>query len=99
MILTTERLRIVPLTPPRLKLWVHDPAALEQELGCRCVSVLMSGEFGQIVAGQYAAALNDRNNYLFYTFWLLIRRAADRTLAARWKSDTGWEKPSGNRAI
>lgn len=82
MILTTERLRIVPLTLPRLKLWVHDPAALEQELGCSDAAALMSGEFGQIVAGQYAAALNDRHNYLFYTFWLLIRCADDKAIGS-----------------
>ncbi len=74
MVLTTERLRIVPLTLPRLKLWVSDAAALEQELGCRNAAALMSDEFGRIVTGQYAAALSDRDNLLFYTFWLLITR-------------------------
>lgn len=82
MLLTTERLRIVPLTLPQLKLWVHDAAALEQELGCRNAAALMSDEFGRIVVGQYAAALSDRDNHLFYTFWLLIRRTDDETIGS-----------------
>lgn len=72
MQLVTDRLRIVPLVPRQLELWLHDIPALERELGCRCTSGSPSGEFRVIVAGQHARTAADSGNYLFHTFWFLI---------------------------
>ena len=56
MLLTTERLRIVPLTPRQLGLWLHDIPALGKELDCRCTAGSPRGDFRRIVEGQYALA-------------------------------------------
>lgn len=74
MLLTTERLRIVPLTPRQLGLWLHDIPALEKELDCRCTAGSPRGDFRRIVEGQYALAAADPVNHLFHTFWFLILR-------------------------
>lgn len=72
MQLVTDRLRIVPLVPRQLGLWLHDIPVLERELGCRYTAGSPSGEFRGIVEGQHAPAAADPGNYLFHTFWLLI---------------------------
>ena len=76
MLLTTERLRIVPLTPRQLGLWLHDIPALEKELDCRCTAGSPRGDFRRIVACsvQHALAAADPGNHLFHTFWFLILR-------------------------
>lgn len=74
MLLTTERLRIVPLTPRQLGLWLHDIPALEKELDCRCTAGSPRGDFRRIVEGQHALAAADPGNHLFHTFWFLILR-------------------------
>ena len=74
MLLTTERLRIVPLTPRQLGLWLHDIPALEKELDCRCTAGSPRGDFRRIVACsvQHALAAADPGNHLFHTFWFLL---------------------------
>lgn len=74
MLLTTERLRIVPLTPRQLGLWLHDIPALGKELDCRCTAGSPHGDFRRIVEGQHALAAADPGNHLFHTFWFLILR-------------------------
>ena len=69
MLLTTEKLRIVPLTPRQLGLWLHDIPALGKELDCRCTAGSPRGDFRRIVEGQYALAAADPVNHLFHTFW------------------------------
>ena len=76
MLLTTERLRIVPLTPRQLGLWLHDIPALAKELDCRCTAGSPRGDFRRIVACsvQHALAAADPGNHLVHTFWFLILR-------------------------
>ena len=76
MLLTTERLRIVPLTPRQLWLGLHDIPALENELDCRCTAGSPRGDFRRIVACsvQHALAAADPGNHLFHTFWFLVIR-------------------------
>ena len=79
MLLTTERLRIVPLTPRQLGLWLHDIPALEKELDCRCTAGSPRGDFRRIVACsvQHALAAADPGNHLFHTCLLYTSDAAD----------------------
>ena len=74
MLLTTERLRIVPLTPRQLGLWLYDIPALGKELDCRYTAGSPHGDFRRIVEGQHALAAADPGNHLFHTFWFLILR-------------------------
>jgi len=74
MIIQTERLELIPLTPNQLELWIEDIPALEKELGCTYKAELMEGFFLEIVKGQYEITRKDPNNYLWHSFFLLIRK-------------------------
>lgn len=78
MELTTERLRIVPLSPHLLKLWTEDLAAFECTTGCRYRDEPMQDVFRQIVREQCRRAADNPANEPFYTFWMLV--TDDRTI-------------------
>ena len=71
----TNRLTLIPLTANQLNLWVNDITKLENELNCKYAAEPMEGFFRDIVNGQAAKAQSDEANYLFHTFWLIIRKS------------------------
>ncbi|MDO5559946.1 MAG: GNAT family N-acetyltransferase [Oscillospiraceae bacterium] len=75
MKLNTERLELIPLTPSQLRLWCSDLTALEQELCCTYEAEPMEGIFLEIVKGQADITDNDQDNYLWHTFWFLVRKS------------------------
>jgi len=75
MIIETDRLYIQPLSAHQLRLWVEDPASLERELDCRYCAEPMEGMFLDIVKGQLEITEKDEVNYLYHTFWFLIRKS------------------------
>jgi ribosomal-protein-alanine N-acetyltransferase len=74
MTIETDRLILVSLTPGQLELWMENLPALESELGCFYDSDPMEGSFLGIVKKQLALIKDDEPNYLFYSFWFIIRR-------------------------
>ena len=70
----TERLELYPLTPQQLKLWIQDIPALEKELNCSYEAEPLEGFFLDIVKGQLKITENDSVNYVWHSFWLLIRK-------------------------
>lgn len=78
MMIQTERLYLIPLTPGQLKLWVRGIPALEEELDCSYRAEPLEGLFLDIVKGQLKKAENDVENYVWFSFWLLVRKI-DRT--------------------
>lgn len=74
MVLKTERLEITLLTPSQLKLWIEDIPALNKELNCTYKAEPMEGFFLEIVKKQLRKAQTDPTNYLFYSFFFLIRK-------------------------
>ncbi|MBW6411184.1 GNAT family N-acetyltransferase [Clostridium weizhouense] len=74
MTIQTERLEIIPLTLNQLKLWIEDIPALEKELDCSYKAEPMQGFFLEIVKNQYEITLKDPNNYLWHSFFFLIRK-------------------------
>ncbi|GAA0077656.1 GNAT family N-acetyltransferase [Clostridium sp. CTA-5] len=74
MTIQTERLEIIPLTLNQLKLWIEDIPALERELDCSYKAEPMEGFFLEIVKNQYEITLKDPNNYLWHSFFFLIRK-------------------------
>lgn len=74
MIIQTERLELIPLTLNQLKLWSEDIHALEKELDCSYKAEPMEGFFLEIVKGQYEMTLKDPSNYLWHSFFFLIRK-------------------------
>jgi RimJ/RimL family protein N-acetyltransferase len=70
----TERLYLIPLTAKQLQLWVEDITALEKELNCSYQAEPMEGLFLEIVNGQIEKTAYDEANYLYHTFWFLVRK-------------------------
>lgn len=74
MLIQTERLELIPLTLNQLKLWIEDIYQLEKELDCSYMAESMEGFFLQIVKGQYEITQRDPNNYLWHSFFFLVRK-------------------------
>lgn len=74
MIIQTERLELILLTPNQLELWIEDITELEKELDCSYKAEAMEGLFLEIVKKQYEIIQKDLNNYLWHSFFLLIRK-------------------------
>lgn len=74
MIIQTERLELILLTPNQLRLWIDDINALERELNCSYRAELMEGFFLEIVKNQYEITIRDFDNYLWHSFFFLIRK-------------------------
>lgn len=79
MQLETKRLLLFPLDEIQIKNWTKGLPALEQALSCAYDGEKMEGMFLQIVQEQAEKVQNDRENWLFHTFWLLLRKE-DRTV-------------------
>lgn len=70
----TERLYLIPLTADQLKLWIEDIASLEKELNCTYRAEPVQGMFADILKGQYDITIKDEKNYLYHSFWFMIRK-------------------------
>ncbi len=75
MKIETERLELIPLTSHQLKLWVENIPVLENELKCSYKAESMEGFFLEIVKGQLIFTESDQENYLYHSFWFLIRKS------------------------
>lgn len=75
MILETERLYLIPLTAHQLKLWIYDTPALEKELNCSYRAEPVEGIFLDIVKKQYEVTMKDEANYLYHSFWFILRKS------------------------
>ncbi len=74
MTIETERLELIPLLPKQLKLWTENITALEKELSAVYMAEPMKGKFRKIVRGQLKITVNDPDNYLWHSFWLILRK-------------------------
>ena len=75
MTIQTQRLELVLLTTHQLKLWFEDIAALENELNCTYKAEPLEGVFLDIVKNQYEVTKNDPDNYLYHSFFFIIRKS------------------------
>lgn len=75
MTLKTERLELVPLLPYQLRLWVEDIPKLEKDLKCSYRAEPMEGLFLEIVKEQLEKVEKNTNDYLWHSFWFLIRKS------------------------
>ena len=75
MKLTTDRLEIVPLTAIELVLLIEDISALESKLKCSYEAEPVEGFFADILKSQAEITRQDPENYLWHSFWLIIRRS------------------------
>lgn len=75
MRIETERLNLIALTPAQLKRWTGNIKDLEKELSCTYEAEPMEGLFREIVCGQAEKARQDPDNYLWHTFWFIVRKS------------------------
>jgi RimJ/RimL family protein N-acetyltransferase len=75
MKLETERLFVELLTLPQLKLWASDIPLLESALNCIYDAEPIEGEFLDIINGQIKIIENDPLNYMYHSFWFIIRKS------------------------
>ena len=75
MTIETERLLLCPLNARQLWLWFSDLPALEREWDCYYDGEPVEGTFREIVQQQWEITSRDERNYLFHSFWLLLRKA------------------------
>lgn len=74
MRIETKRLELVPLTPHQLQLWIEDIPALDQELNYSYQAEPMEGFFLDIVKGQLAITQNNPEQFLWHSFWFILRK-------------------------
>lgn len=74
MEIETKRLKIIALTPEQLEVLVDDTSKFESELKCSYQGQKIEGIFKTILRGQSVIAKANRNDYLWLTFWLIIRK-------------------------
>jgi RimJ/RimL family protein N-acetyltransferase len=74
MEIETDRLFIKLLTLSQLNLWVNDISVLEEEINCKYDAESIEGEFKNIINGQIKIIENDPENYMYYSFWFIIRK-------------------------
>jgi ribosomal-protein-alanine N-acetyltransferase len=75
MMVETDRLFLIPLTVAQLKSWIEDIPSLEKELNCIYRAEPMEGVFLDIVKGQLKILMKDEPNYLYHSFWFLVRKS------------------------
>ena len=72
--LETERLCLIPLTAEQLILLADNLPELEQKLEITYQAEPIEGFFREIISGQAKRAQADIENYLWHTFWLMVRK-------------------------
>lgn len=75
MKIQTERLELIPLNTTLLKLWIENLPSLEKELDVTYKAEPMEGIFLQIVKSQFEITKNDPENYMWHSFWFLVRKS------------------------
>jgi hypothetical protein len=77
----TERLIIKLLTLSQMKLWVNNIPMLEKELDCKCDGPI-EGLFLDIINSQIKRIENDPENYMYHSFWFIIRKADKKSVGS-----------------
>lgn len=93
----TDRLFLWPLNAKELALLIEDKYIFEQTYHCAYRGEPLDGVFGKILAEQLDKVKNEPENYLWHSFWMLLRKN-DRTIigAIDFK---GVPNPAGNVEI
>lgn len=70
-----EWFNIIALTPKQLGLWVYNIEKIEKELLCPYKAESIKGLFREIVGGQVEKSQKDFKNYLWHTFWFIVKKS------------------------
>ncbi|AMQ05090.1 GNAT family protein [Sporosarcina sp. FSL K6-1540] len=72
MELKTERLRLIPLNAVNLKLLIDNQKAMELKLSLSHSDEILSEELRQAMEYRLTKVVNDKQNYLWNTNWLIV---------------------------
>jgi len=78
----TERLSIKLLSLSQLRLWINNISILETELDCKCDAEPIEGWFLNILNGQINVIENDHENYMYHSFWFIIRKSDKKVVGS-----------------
>lgn len=74
MIIESERLELVLLSPTQLKFWIEDISSLEKELNVSYRAEPIEGFFIEILRRQLITTQKDPENFMWHSFWFLVRK-------------------------
>lgn len=74
MDIDTKRLKIIALTPSQLNILVNNISELERELDFSYNGQVIEGIFKNILLNQSLKSMEKSSDYLWLTFWLIIRK-------------------------
>ncbi|WP_353095520.1 hypothetical protein [Tissierella praeacuta] len=95
MKIETERLELIPLNLSQLKSWIEDISSLEKELNVTYRAEPMEGIFLEIVRGQLITTQKDPKNFVWHSFWFLIRKSDRKVVGSADFKDV----PNSNREV
>jgi len=75
MELKTDRLRLIPLNAVNLKLLIDNQKAMELKLSLSPSDEILSEELRQAMEYRLTKVVNDQQNYLWNTNWLIVSEA------------------------
>lgn len=71
----TERLKIIALDYEQLNLLINNIEKLETQLNCKYEATPIEGFFKEILKEQLKITQKDKTNYIWHSFWLIIRKS------------------------
>ncbi len=71
--LTTDRLRVIPLTLEQFGFLITDKAELERRLGLRPSGILLDSHTHEAMCGLYQEGKHHAENYFWYTYWMIVQ--------------------------
>lgn len=75
MLIETERMELIALNAEEISLWVSDIEKLEKKLNCKYEAEPLEEHFLDIIKSQGEITAKDAENYVWHSFFFLIRKA------------------------
>ena len=75
MKIETERFELLALSPGQLLMWINDLDSFESSMNLKYRGDSLESPFGDIVRGQAEICQADPENYMWHSFWLMLRKS------------------------
>ena len=82
MELSTERLKIIPLTLHQFKLLLDGIGEMEKELKLSTSNECLDGDTQEAMEGLYQEAVKNREKYIWYTNWQIILKSENKAIGS-----------------
>lgn len=78
--LSSKRLRIVCLDLENFRLYIHQHGKMQRNIGVQVVAEELDEGLKKVFTPVYEQALNDSQNYAWYTVWQIILKSENRII-------------------